>query len=212
MTVLFVGSLLSAAIAYGCSDDVQEAPPELDAGNPSRAQPDSGGGGNDAASDAPTVTYRAKADLAPTGLADAGSVQGTVTFAETNGAVDVAVTITGATPGLHGLHIHAGSTCDADDAGPAGAAGGHWNPADAGHGYLDAGSHHPGDFGNIDIAADGTGALTLPGVTGFNVRPGGGDLSAIGHAVIFHQGTDDGTTQPTGNAGSRAGCGIITAQ
>jgi Cu/Zn superoxide dismutase len=32
--------------------------------------------------------------------------------------------------------------------------------------------------------------------------------SAIGHAVVFHRGTDD-RTGTNGNAGSRPGCGII---
>lgn len=212
LSFLFVGSLLAAAIAYGCSDDPQAAPPEPDAGNPNRAQPDGGGGGKDATADgAPAVTYRAAATLAPTGLADAGSVTGSVAFEETNGSIKVAITISGATPGDHGMHVHEGSSCDATDAGAAMAAGGHWNPADAGHGLPTSATHHPGDFGNITIGADGTGTATLPAVTGFTVRADGGALSAVGHAVIFHQGTDDGS-QPVGNAGGRAGCGIIGAQ
>jgi Cu-Zn family superoxide dismutase len=46
-------------------------------------------------------------------------------------------------------------------------------------------------------------------MTGYTVQPDAGPLSVIGRAVVFHQGTDDGTTQPTGNAGARPGCGII---
>ena len=72
----------------------------------------------------------------------------------------------------------------------------------------DGPSHHAGDFGNIVVDGTGNGTLNLA-VTGFNVQPDGGELSAIGQAVIFHQGTDDGTSQPAGNAGGRAGCGII---
>lgn len=212
LSFLFAGSLVAAAIAYGCSDDQQAVPPEPDAGNPNRARPDSGGGGgSDATPDAPAITYKARATLAPTGLTDAGAVNGTVDFEETNGTVKVAIAITGATPGDHGMHVHDGTSCDATDAGPAMAAGGHWNPADAGHGLPTSPTHHPGDFGNITIGANGTGTLTLPAVTGFTVAADGGALSAIGHAVIFHQGTDDGS-QPVGNAGGRAGCGIINAQ
>src|SRR5690606_7974594 len=92
-----------------------------------------------------------------------------------------------------------------------GAAGGHWNPGGTGHGLPGSAAHHPGDMGNITIAADGTGTLSLT-ATGFTVNPAGGALSAVGKAVIFHQGTDDGVTQPTGNAGGRAGCGVIVTQ
>lgn len=210
LSLLFAGSLLFGAIAYGCSDDEQAVPPEPDAGNPNRViDGGNGGGGGDAAPDAPTVTAYAAATFAPTGLADAGSVTGTVKLTETNGSVSVTIAVAGATPGDHGVHIHEGTSCDATDAGPAMAAGDHWNPADAGHGLPGTPSHHPGDFGNVTVGADGTGTANVA-AAGFNVRADGGALSALGHAIVFHQGTDDGTTQPTGNAGGRAGCGIIT--
>jgi superoxide dismutase, Cu-Zn family len=219
--LFFASAIAVAATTYGCSDDSQEAPPEPDAGNPTRRN-DSGGssGGNDATSDSPAgTTYKAKATLAATGLPDSGTATGTVDFTETNGTVAVSVSINGATPGQHGMHIHDGTSCasstdpDAGAAGFASAAAGHWNPLDAGHGLPTSATHHPGDLGNITIDGTGAGTLTL-NMTGYNVQPqpAGGALSAIGHAVIFHQGTDDGTTQPTGASGSRAGCGLIQAQ
>jgi Cu-Zn family superoxide dismutase len=118
---------------------------------------------------------------------------------------------------MHGMHVHDSPACsnstdpDAGTAGFAQLAGGHWNPNTSSHGFPDAAMHHPGDLGNIVIDGAGAGTLTLA-ATSFNVQPDGGTLSAVGHAVIFHQGTDDGTTQPTGDAGTRAGCGPILAQ
>jgi Cu-Zn family superoxide dismutase len=212
--LFFVSAIGVAAMTYGCSDDSAGAPPELDAGNPNRRN-DSGGSssGGDATTDsAPAVTYKAQANIAATGVPDAGNPSGTVDFSETNGVVAVQVAITGATPGQHGMHIHAGTSCGDDaDGGIAMLSGGHFNPGDAGHGFPDAATHHPGDMGNILIDGTGAGSLTLA-MTGYTVQPDAGPLSVIGRAVVFHQGTDDGVTQPTGNAGPRPGCGIIQPQ
>ena len=211
LTRFLYAAVVCAAIAQGCSDDDQAAPPVPDAGNPNRTPDSGGGGGGDATSDAPAegagVTYKARATIAKTSLTDAGNVTGTIDLDETNGMVKVAVTISGATPGSHAVHIHDGTSCDDTDAGAAMAAGPHWNPTDAGHGFPDAATHHVGDFGNMTVDGTGAGTLSLD-VTGFNVQPGGGNLSAIGHAVIFHQGSDDGTGT-NGNAGGRAGCGLV---
>jgi Cu-Zn family superoxide dismutase len=213
---LFSASAIAAlATMYGCTDNSAEAPPELDAGNPTRRNDSggtssSGGTGSDATSDAPPPpTYKAKADIESTGVPDAGTPTGSVDFSETNGVVAVQVSISGATPGPHGMHIHAGTSCGNDaDGGIALLSGGHFNPGDAGHGYPDASAHHPGDMGNIVIDGNGDGTLSLA-MTGYTVQLDAGPLSVIGRAVVFHQGTDDGTTQPTGNAGARPGCGII---
>lgn len=209
--LFFASAIAVAASMYGCSDDQAENPPDFDAGNPTRRN-DSGGssGSGDATSDGPVaITYKATADIAPTGVPDAGSPSGKVDFSETNGIVAVQVSISGATPGDHGLHIHAGTSCGTDpDGGIAMLSGGHFNPGDAGHGYPDASAHHPGDMGNITIDDTGTGTLSLA-MTGYTIQPDAGALSVIGRAVVFHQGADDGTTQPTGNAGPRPGCGII---
>jgi Cu-Zn family superoxide dismutase len=39
------------------------------------------------------------------------------------------------------------------------------------------------------------------------VRPG--PNSVVGKSVIFHEKADDMSTQPTGNAGGRLGCGVV---
>ena len=190
-TVAVLACTTFGAGAYGCSSDDRTTATEV------------GDGGG-------TKTHAARAALEPTGFADAGMPRGSVDLVEADGKVTVTIEIAGATPGTHGMHIHANASCDANDAGAAGAAGGHWNPADASHGSPSSASHHPGDFGNIEIGAGGTGSLTLT-TSGFSVDPAS-PSSALNHAVVFHAGTDDVTTQPTGNSGGRAACGLIVAK
>ena len=52
---------------------------------------------------------------------------GTATFTEMDGKVHVLIEIQRATPGLHAIHLHTGSSCT--DAGP------HWHPMGVPSGY-----------------------------------------------------------------------------
>ena len=120
-----------------------------------------------------------------------------------DGSVDVSADITGVPPGVHGFHIHDKGDCSDNG----NAAGGHFNPTNAPHADPNAQSHHAGDFGNVTADANGeihahfnTRAITIkPGTT-----------SAVGHAIILHANPDDLTTQPSGNAGPRIACGVVT--
>ena len=129
---------------------------------------------------------------------------GLVTLTETQEGLEVRTDVVNGPPGQHGLHIHEYGDCS--DGGDA--AGGHFNPDGAPHGFVPSDGlvgAHPGDMGNIDIGPDGSGTLTvlLPQVT-----LSGGSYSVAGRAIVLHQRPDD-FSQPTGNAGSRFGCGAI---
>ena len=129
---------------------------------------------------------------------------GIASLTDTQEGLQVRVDVMGVPPGKHGLHIHEYGDCS--DGGDA--AGGHLNPDGAPHGFLPSDGlvgAHPGDMGNIEIGLDGSGTLTvlLPQVT-----LSGGSYSVAGRAIVLHQGPDD-FSQPTGNAGSRFGCGVI---
>lgn len=133
------------------------------------------------------------------------TLSGEARLADTDGGLQVDIRVQGAPAGKHGLHIHQNGSC----ADGGNAAGGHFNPSGARHGYLpkDGPAHaHPGDMGNIEVGADGTGSLSvlLPGVSlqeGFH--------AVDGRAIVLHAQEDD-FSQPTGNAGGRIGCGVIT--
>lgn len=213
---LFVGLGVLATIggvlfAYGCSSNDESTPTDdaKDGGGTttydgSSSSGDSGGPKADAA------TARARANIKPT--ADGGTIQGTATFEELpGGGVKMTAAISGAPPGLHGFHIHQVGDCGAapDGGAPGTAAGSHWNVGDAGHGYPDGGMHHTGDMGNIVIGQNGVGSYVFES-SDWTIAPG--TYSVVGHSVIFHAGTDDGVSQPTGDAGARPGCGVIVLE
>ena len=86
---------------------------------------------------------------------------------------------------------------------------GHWNPTDEPHGKWESASYHSGDIGNIKLDSKGHAKLSVT-TDRWNVTEG--DMkNIIGRGIIVHGGTDDYTTQPTGNSGPRIGCGVIEA-
>ncbi len=132
------------------------------------------------------------------------AVTGTATFTElSTGGVRVHVHIEHAAPGTHGLHIHENGDCSDPEAKNA---GGHFNPGGMPHSGPKDLKRHAGDLGNIEVKAGGTGNLDITSDL-LTVRPG--PNSVVGRAVVFHEKADDLTTQPTGNAGGRYGCGVI---
>lgn len=132
------------------------------------------------------------------------TVRGSATFVElSTGGVRAQVHIEKAPPGVHGLHIHEKGDCSDPEAK---SAGGHFNPTGMPHAGPKELKRHAGDLGNIEIQANGTGDLELTSDL-LTVRPGPNSL--VGRSVVFHEKADDLTSQPTGNAGGRLGCGVI---
>jgi Cu-Zn family superoxide dismutase len=131
------------------------------------------------------------------------SVAGTAFATEKEGTVEVVVDVSGASPGVHAVHIHEKGDCSAPDAT---SAGGHFNPTGAPHGAPDAPEHHAGDFGNMMVGADGKGHLVIKSKM---LTVAVGPDSIVGRGIIVHEKEDDMKTQPTGNAGGRIGCGVF---
>ena len=129
---------------------------------------------------------------------------GTATFSSGHDEVTMTLSIQGATPGEHAFHLHEIGDCSAPDGT---SAGGHWNPTAQDHGKWGGEAFHLGDVGNLVVGDDGTATLTVS--TKLWSIGTGDDNDVIGRSVIVHAGVDDFTSQPTGAAGGRIGCGVI---
>jgi Cu-Zn family superoxide dismutase len=133
------------------------------------------------------------------------TVSGTASFVEKNGKVTFVATIAGLKPGIHAIHIHEKSDCSAADAS---SAGGHWNPTFKNHGKWGTAAYHKGDIGNFTADSSGNGTITLT-TTEWCIGCGDATKDILGKGLIVHEGADDFTTQPSGNAGGRVACSAI---
>ena len=66
---------------------------------------------------------------------------------------------------------------------------------------------HSGDIGNVQLDKEGKGTFTLE--TDLWTLGGSPEKNILNKALIVHGGVDDYTSQPSGNAGTRIGCGVI---
>ena len=131
-------------------------------------------------------------------------VSGRATFVAKDGKVTMSIKVLGLEPGTHAFHLHEKGDCSAPDAS---SAGGHWNPSAENHGKWGTHPFHHGDMGNLEAGPDGTATATISTDLWTVGGPPGTDV--LGKALIIHAKADDFTTQPTGNAGGRIGCGVI---
>lgn len=176
-----------------------------------------GDGGEDAAApaepaetataeEAPAPVVDVTEELAALATLETGDGQplGEVRFFRTDAGVRIVADLEGVEgPGMHGFHIHENGVCEAPDFK---SAGGHFNPMDVEHACPPTAPRHAGDLGNLEVTGDGSATYEL---TTDLVSLDPGATSIIGKAVILHSGQDDCQTQPTGDAGSRQGCGLI---
>ena len=129
---------------------------------------------------------------------------GSAIFINEPSGVSLQLTVENAPPGEHAVHLHEKGDCSAEDGT---SAGGHWNPTEVAHGKWGEADFHLGDIGNLIVDDEGQGSLSL---STDKWSMGSGEPNDImGKAVIVHAKADDFTTQPTGAAGGRIGCGVV---
>ena len=185
---LFAGSMLVCTVV-GCGD-----------GGGSSSSASGGGGAGGGAS----MTV-AQADIQPS---TGQTLSGKAVFTMEGTQVTLVLTLEGLDPNSEdAVHIHATPDCAMDGM----AAMGHWNPTNEAHGKWGTAPYHRGDIGNV--VADGSGKASLT-MTTDEWAVGSGDVlkDVQDHAFMVHASPDDFTTQPTGNAGARIGCGVISAK
>lgn len=114
--------------------------------------------------------------------------------------------LTGVAPGTHGFHIHETARCD-----PPGfeSAGPHLNPTRRQHGIRNPAGPHVGDLPNVRASAAGAIDTTLV-LDGAVLGSGALGAGAPGRALVLHARADDLLTDPSGNAGARIACGVLT--
>lgn len=155
-----------------------------------------------------TVSGQAGAETAKAELRNAqGQVVGSATLSEGPQGVKIDLQVSNLPPGPHGFHIHAVGQCD-----PPGftTAAGHFNPEGRRHGPKNPEGPHAGDLPNLVVGTDGTVKVE---VMAYRVTLGVGKHSLFppgGTALVIHADRDDETSDPTGNAGARIACGVIS--
>ncbi len=138
----------------------------------------------------------------------AGQPLGSVRIAETPYGLAFYPDLKGLPPGLHGFHVHEKPSCAPAEANgatvPAGAAGGHLDPAGTKKHGEPWGDGHLGDLPPLFVAADGsaTAPVLAPRLKLADVKS---------RALMIHAGGDNHADHPAplGGGGARVACGVI---
>jgi superoxide dismutase, Cu-Zn family len=144
--------------------------------------------------------------LATAAMTNRDSVRvGIATFSAGDSGAWLGLSVSGLSPGKHGLHIHETGTCLTPDFK---SAGGHLNPAGKQHGLKNPQGPHAGDLPNLLIEPDGS-ADTSFAINPALLRDSTGIFGPQGAALVIHADSDDQQTDPSGGSGDRVACGVI---
>jgi Cu-Zn family superoxide dismutase len=137
-----------------------------------------------------------------------GQDAGTIEFEQMRHGVLLRARLKNLTEGTHGLHLHQTGACSPDFK----AAGGHYDPVGAEHGFASEGGYHVGDLPNVVAGADGMAEadILVPQVTLRDTGDAGYPYildDADGTAVMIHAEADDYADMSS--AGAREACGVV---
>ena len=196
--------MMATVLFFSCNNEDKTS--ETITADTMQSQPDTMHGNMDMAPDTVSVAMISQAEAMLSGTYPDTALSGTAKFtAASDGKVKMLLEITVAAKANKSVAVHIHEHGDCSDNGKM--AHGHWNPTNAQHGKWGGSSFHSGDIGNVKLDAKGKGTLTVN--TDLWTLGGKADKNILNKAIIVHGGVDDFTTQPTGNAGSRIGCGVV---
>jgi superoxide dismutase, Cu-Zn family len=135
-----------------------------------------------------------------------GTRVGLASFTQADGSAQLGISVSGLTPGQHGMHVHENGACKLPSFE---SAGGHFNPASKHHGLLNPEGPHAGDLPNLVVKADGSADTTLTVSASLLAEGSGSMIGPQKRAFVIHADPDDQRTDPSGNSGRRVVCGVI---
>lgn len=137
-----------------------------------------------------------------------GEVVGTITAKDTPYGLMLTPNLKGLPAGVHGFHVHEKPDCGISEKDgkitPAGAAGGHYDPAKTGKHEGPWGEGHLGDLPALYVNADGMATYPV-------VAPRLKLADIEGHSIMFHAGGENHSDEPValGGGGARMACGVV---
>jgi Cu-Zn family superoxide dismutase len=137
-----------------------------------------------------------------------GKEIGTITASDSKFGLLLTPQLSDLAPGLHGFHVHDKPDCSHamkdGKAVPALAAGGHYDPANAGKHEGPYGNGHLGDLPALYVSVDGKATLSV-------LAPRLKVADIKGRSLMIHAGGDNyaDAPAPLGGGGARAACGVV---
>ncbi len=151
----------------------------------------------------PLFSRRPKALAYVNGSPEHSLLKGIVRFYQSPYGVFVVAQVSGLPVGsmcarpIFGFHIHEGISCSGNADDPFADTLTHYNPSGCSHPY------HAGDLPPLFGANGYAYSATL--TNRFTID------EIVGKTIVIHSSPDDFTSQPSGNAGKKIACGVITA-
>ncbi len=152
----------------------------------------------------PFFSRHPKAVAYVSGSSEYSLIKGIVRFYNSAYGVFVIAQISGLPIGnmcaspIFGFHIHEGASCSGNADDPFADTLTHYNPKGCPHPY------HAGDLPPL-FSANGY-AYSAVLTNRFTID------EIVGKTIVIHSSPDDFTSQPSGNAGEKIACGVITAR